>query len=136
MIWVPDYEGIVGNEMAELAHKGSVHSFIWPEPACVISVGVAKMAVRDWMNRNHKKHWQSVTGLKQANGLILGPSARRMKVLLKLSRDQLRWVVGLFTGHFHLKGLLFKLGLTDDPTCEWCVEKDESAHTSYVIMRP
>jgi hypothetical protein len=27
-------------------------------------------------------------------------------------------VVGLFTGHCHLKGRLFKLGLTDDPTCE------------------
>jgi hypothetical protein len=64
-----------------------------------------------------------MTGLKQAKGLILGLSARRMKDLLKLNRDQLRWVVGLFTGHCHLKGHLFKLGLTDDPTCEWCLEK-------------
>jgi hypothetical protein len=58
---------------------------------------------------------------------MLGPSARRMKDLLKLSRDQLRWVVGLFTGHCHLKGHLFKLGLTDDSTCERCLEKDKSA---------
>jgi hypothetical protein len=36
-------------------------------------------------------------------------------------------VVGLFTGHCHLKGHLFKLGLTDDPTCERCQEEDESA---------
>jgi hypothetical protein len=41
--------------------------------------------------------------------------------------DQIRWVVGLFTGHCHLKGHLFKLGLTDDPTCERCLEEDESA---------
>jgi hypothetical protein len=26
---------------------------------------------------------------------------------LKLNRDQLRWVVGLLTGHCHLKGHLF-----------------------------
>jgi hypothetical protein len=32
------------------------------------------------------------TGLKQAKGIISGPSARRMKDLLKLNRDQLRWV--------------------------------------------
>jgi hypothetical protein len=32
-------------------------------------------------------------------------------------------VVGLLTGHCHLKGHLFKMGLTDDPTCE----EDESA---------
>jgi hypothetical protein len=36
-------------------------------------------------------------------------------------------MVGLFTGHCHLKGHLFELGLTDDPTCERCLEEDESA---------
>jgi hypothetical protein len=30
-------------------------------------------------------------------------------------------------GHCHLKGDLFKLGLTDDSTCERCLEEDESA---------
>jgi hypothetical protein len=50
-----------------------------------------------------------------------------MKDLLKLNRDQLRWAVGLFTGLCHLKGHLFKLGLTDDPIYERCLEEDESA---------
>jgi hypothetical protein len=39
----------------------------------------------------------------------------------------IRWMVGLLTGHCHLKGHLFKMGLTDDPTCESCLEEDESA---------
>jgi hypothetical protein len=39
----------------------------------------------------------------------------------------LRWVVGLFTGHCHLIGHLFKLRLTDIPICERCEVKDESA---------
>jgi hypothetical protein len=39
----------------------------------------------------------------------------------------IRRVVGLFTGYCHLKGHLFKLGLTDDPTCEKCLEEDEPA---------
>jgi hypothetical protein len=30
-------------------------------------------------------------------------------------------------GHCHLKGHLFKLGLSDCPTCERCQEKDETA---------
>jgi hypothetical protein len=96
-------------------------------PACGISVGVAKKAVRDWTNRNHKEYWENVTGLTQAKGLILGPSARRTKDLFKLNRDQLGWVVGLLTGHCHLKGHLLKLGLTDDPTCERCLKEDKSA---------
>jgi hypothetical protein len=58
-------------------------------------------------------------------------SANRTKDLLKLNRDQLRWVIGLFTEHCHPKGHLFKLGLTDNPTCERCLEKDES--TTHIL---
>jgi hypothetical protein len=101
------HEGIVGKETADqLARTESEHPFIGPEPACGTSVGVAKKAVRDWTNRNHKKHWESVTGLTHAKGLILRFSARRTKDLLKLHRDQLRWVVRLLTGHCHLNGHL------------------------------
>jgi hypothetical protein len=83
----------------------------------------------DWTNINHKKSWKSVTGL------ILGPSVRRLKDLLKLKRDQLRWVVQLFTGHCHIKGHHYKLGVTNDPSCERCLEKDESPHIFCVIVR-
>jgi hypothetical protein len=47
--------------------------------------------------------------------------------VLRLNRHQLRWVVGLLTGHCQLKGHLFKLGLTDDPISQRCLEEDESA---------
>jgi hypothetical protein len=43
---------------------------------------------------------------------------------VKKIRAQIKWEVRLFTGHCHLKGHLFKLGLRDDPTCERCLEKD------------
>jgi hypothetical protein len=123
LIWVPGHEGLVGNETTDQpARMGSEHPFIEPEPACGISIGVAKKAVKDWTNRNHKK----TLGIHKAKGLIVGPSARRMKDLLKLNRDQLRWMVGLFTGHCRLKRHHLKLGLTDDPICERCLEEDES----------
>jgi ribonuclease HI len=128
LTWVPGHEGIAGNETADpLARTGSEHPFTGQEPACGISIGVAKRAVKNWMNRNHTKQWESTTGLKQAKGPISGPSARKTKDLLKLNRDQLRWITGLFTGHCHLKGYLFKLGLTDEPTSERGLEEDKSA---------
>jgi hypothetical protein len=37
------------------------------------------------------------------------------------------WAGGPFTGHCHLKGHLFRLGLADDPTSERHLGKDESA---------
>jgi hypothetical protein len=40
----------------QLARTGSEQPFIGPEPACGISIGVAKKAIRDWKNTNHKKH--------------------------------------------------------------------------------
>jgi hypothetical protein len=79
------------------------------------------------MNRNYKKHWEAIIGLKRAKGFIPGPSARRTKDLLKLNRDKLRCLIELFTGHCHLKGHIFKVGLTDDSTCERCLEEVESA---------
>jgi hypothetical protein len=93
VIWVAGHEGIIGNETADqLAKTGSEHLFIGPEPACGNSVGVAKKAVRDWTNKNHKEYWEFTIGLREAKEFIQGPSARRTKDLLKLNRDQLRWV--------------------------------------------
>jgi hypothetical protein len=48
-------------------------------------------------------------------------------MLSPVSLELLRWVIGLFTKHCHLNGHLFKLGLTDGPTCERCLEEIESA---------
>jgi hypothetical protein len=97
------HEGIAGNETADqLARTVSEQPFTGPEPACGISVGVVKKVVRDEINRSQKifviRNWTQ-TGKK----IILGPSAGRTKDLLTLIRDQSRWVVGLFTGHCHLK---------------------------------
>jgi hypothetical protein len=106
---------------------GSGSPFIGPEPACGISMGIAKRAVRDWTNRDHKEYWEALTRLKQAKGFLQGPSVKRTKELLRLNRNQLRWMTGLLTGHCHLRGHLFKMGLTDSPICERCLEKEESA---------
>jgi hypothetical protein len=52
---VPGHKGIEGNETAnQLTKLGSERPFTGPEPACGISAGIAKKAVRDWTNREHK----------------------------------------------------------------------------------
>jgi hypothetical protein len=54
LIWVLGHEGIVIETAGQLAKFGSECPFIEPESACGISVGVAKKAVRDWINRDQK----------------------------------------------------------------------------------
>jgi hypothetical protein len=95
----------------QLARMDSEYLCSGHEPACSISVGATKKEVWDWMKRNHKKHWESITELRGAQGLILGPSARRKKDLLKLNRDQLRRIVGLYTGHLSPKRTPFQTGI-------------------------
>jgi ribonuclease HI len=56
LVWVPGQEGIAGNETADLLERtGSEHPFTGPEPACSISIGAAKRAVSNWLNREHTK---------------------------------------------------------------------------------
>jgi hypothetical protein len=81
------------------------------------------------------KNIESLIRLRQAKGLIQGPSARRMMDLLRLNRDQLRWVVGLLTGHCHLKEHLFKLGRSMIPSVKGAWKKTNQPHTSCVIVR-
>jgi hypothetical protein len=96
-----DVENYKAETADKLARTESEHPFTGPEPACSISIGVAKKRSGTGRTEIIKKYWESTTGLKETKGLIPGPSARRTKDLLKLNRDQLRWVVGLFTGHCH-----------------------------------
>jgi hypothetical protein len=64
------------------------------------------------------------------NGTQTGKGTNTRTLCQKIERSaepQLSWKVGLFTEHCHLKGRLFKLGLTDDPIGESRLEEDESA---------
>jgi hypothetical protein len=86
-----------------VAKLGFEQPFIGPEPACGISMGVAKKVVKDWTNRGHRGHWDPFSGFKQAKAPLQGPSCNKIKELLKLNGNQLGWVVALLTGHCHLK---------------------------------
>jgi hypothetical protein len=55
------------------------------------------------------------------------PSAKKAGKLLNLSRNQLRTLPRLLTGHRHLKGHLFNLGLVNRPKCDRCKQASETA---------
>jgi len=70
------------------------------------------------MSRKHEEHWQSISGQRQAKGFLKKASVKKVGELLRLTTDQLRIMTGLLSGHCHLKGHLFKLGLVNSPECD------------------
>jgi hypothetical protein len=65
MIWMPGHVGIDGNSVPDQsARQGSSYSLTGPQAALGISAKVAREVSRDWMNRKHKGHRQSICGQK------------------------------------------------------------------------
>jgi Fe2+ transport system protein FeoA len=50
--------------------------------------------------------------------------------MLNLSRNQLRKMKGLLTGHYHLKGHLFKMGLVNSTECN--IYKQSTSQNSLI----
>ena len=102
--------GTDGNEPADqLAREGSSHPLTGLEPALSISAKVARGVITDWTSKKLEEHWHSICGLRQAKGFLKYPCVESAGELLSLSRNQLRIMTGLLTGHYHLRGHLFKL---------------------------
>jgi hypothetical protein len=89
LLWALGHKGVEGNEITDhLARRGSLHPVIGPGPACGISERVGGHAIREWVNREHHKYWQSISGQKHAKGFLDGLSVKRIAEFLKLSRVQ------------------------------------------------
>jgi hypothetical protein len=121
------HEGTEGNETADQPEKlGSLSPLIGPEPACGISAGIANKVVCDWTRRDHQKY-RVLNRTQTDKGIPKRTLYQKNQEIVKTK--QVPVTVGDSTtyGTCHLKGHLFKMGLTDNPICEKCLEKDESA---------
>jgi hypothetical protein len=83
--------------------------------------------IRYWTSGKDEEHWQSTCGQWQAKGFLKRLSAKKGGELLSLSRNHLRMLTGFVTGHCHLKGHLFKVGLLNIPKCDRCKPISETA---------
>jgi hypothetical protein len=74
-------------------------------------------------------NWQSIPGQRQAKSFLSKLSDKTTVKLLKLNRSQAWQVTGLLTGHCHLQGHIFKLGISDNHICWRCyMERGTVSH--------
>lgn len=97
-----------------------------PEPTCGTSRESSRKNLIDWIELQHKLHWESLSGMEHSRTLLDNPSAEKQKPLKTYTRTQLRKAVGLLTGHAPFKKHLHTMGMTDDPLCRGCQEEDET----------
>jgi ribonuclease HI len=127
LIWIPGHEGFIGNERAdELARRGSTNCFVGPEPFVGLSQGTIKTALNAYTKTKHQNEWRNEVGLRHSKLFIERVDPGWTKKIWKLSRNQLRIITGVFTGHFGVRSQLAKMGLSDDLDCRMCGEEDET----------
>jgi hypothetical protein len=123
---VPGHSDIFGNDKAdELARQGS--TFCGPEPCLPLSTSVVRQNTKEWAIQAHSRNWAEVSGCRQSKQWISQPKLSVTKYLLNLSRNKLRILVSLITGHCCLNSHLHKMGLKPSPTCGACSIEAESA---------
>jgi len=132
-VWVPEHAAIPGNEDADrLAKLGTQKVPVGPEPTVGIANSKVIQSLKSLAQQMFQERWDSAIGIRQAKEFFGGPSTKNTKYLLELSRDNLRTVTGLLTGHCHLRRHQYLMGIKEDPTCRGFLEEEESA--GHILM--
>jgi ribonuclease HI len=136
LVWVPGHSGFAGNEIADgLAREGSSDNFIGPEPALPLSQSWFREEISSHISDCHRKYWESLTTCQQTKLYLTKPASSSNEVVWDLSKNRLRILVGILTGHFQCPKHLHTMGLVQSALCDRC-ESDEGSTYHLVCNCP
>jgi ferredoxin-thioredoxin reductase catalytic subunit len=92
-----------------------------PNPALGIPKCPARNAIKNWTEHHHYRAWIVLPGHRYGKRFIDRPCKERADDLLKLSRQQLKMVVAILTGHAPVRRHLYIMGMfNEEPSCRFC----------------
>lgn len=125
--WVPGHAEIEGNEKAdELARVGAKGKYHGPEPFCGIPKSLTKLTLKTYCQYKTVQLWTNAPGMKHSKALIRAFSKKAASNALALSRNQLRNLVRVLTGHCCLNKHMHTIRRRDHEQCRFCLEEEET----------
>lgn len=129
IIWVPAHSNIEGNDIADrLAKKGAHQTAYGPEPFFPFSERRCRAICEKELYEKMVQRWCNTEVASHTKKFIITPCVKLTEQLMNSSKLQLSFTIGILTGHIRLNKYLRKIGVRDDPDCDYCGRAEESAH--------
>ena len=126
LIWVPSHQGIKGNEQADTLAKDATSL----QTTCLnipFVEALWKQENNRWLGLKHRAHWRGIEGLKVSKSFINSANDKKFIDFIQHNRNELRLLVGLFTGHCCLRKYLKNIGIIKDSSCRFCNDHEETS---------
>lgn len=105
------------------------HYIAWIQTLHNINAPVSfyKSLINDWKWRAFRNYWTSLTTARQSRNPIR-INKKNSKFFISLSRNNIRKITGVLTGHCKLNKYMHTIGLAINPFCDKCGDVETAEH--------
>uniref|UniRef100_A0A1I8GMR1 ABC transporter domain-containing protein n=1 Tax=Macrostomum lignano TaxID=282301 RepID=A0A1I8GMR1_9PLAT len=125
-----------GRVIATHAQYTGVNSSVFQNEVLAISSCTAELlatGVTAWIRTQHRSTWANRTNCRQSRGAVPQPSHQLRKLLLRLSRRDIRAATMTLSGHGCFSRHQYLQGNATNATCSFCNSAGINCKTSYIL---
>lgn len=128
LIWIKGHSDSLGNLKADLlAKRGASNPTPGPEPFLSLKEKKCREICDSWSSNMSRDRWRSANTCSHTKEFVAFPQKELTNKLLTLNKLDMSITISIITGHIRLNAYLNKIGIRDDPDCDYCGRAPESA---------